>query len=351
MKTAITLAERGWLPDLALRAGIRQMVARRHRDMSAVDPAQQHCFKENFARDLARGPIAVQTDAANRQHYEVPAALYELCLGPRLKYSSCYYPEADTTLAEAEEAMLALTCERAGLVDGQEVLELGCGWGSLTLWMAEHYPNSAITAVSNSSSQRAFIEGRARERGFGNVRVITADINDFDPAAGDAPALFDRIVSVEMFEHLRNWPLAFERVAGWLRPEGRAFLHVFCHREQPYLYEDRGDGDWMARHFFTGGMMPSDDLPRYIADHLEVEEHWQVDGTHYARTANHWLESLDRERGRLMPVLADTYGPAEARRWLHRWRLFFMGCAELFGYADGREWSVTHVRLRRRDAR
>lgn len=344
MRTAITLAERGWLPDLALRAGIRQMVARRHRDMSAGDPTHRRRRKQDFADSLADAPIAVQTDAANRQHYEVPAALYERALGPRLKYSSCYYPTPETTLAEAEEAMLALTCERADLADGMDVLELGCGWGSLTLWMAEKYPASRITAVSNSASQRAFIEGRARDRGLTNVQVLTVDINDFE-----APQAYDRVVSVEMFEHLRNWPLAFEHVAGWLRPEGRAFLHVFCHREQPYLYEDHGDGDWMARYFFTGGMMPSDDLAASFADHLQVEAQWQVDGTHYARTANDWLANLDRHRGVLMPVMAATYGAGEARRWLNRWRLFFMGCAELFGYGDGQEWLVTHVRLKRRE--
>jgi cyclopropane-fatty-acyl-phospholipid synthase len=198
--------------------------------------------------------------------------------------------------------------------------------------------------VSNSSSQRTFITDRARERGLRNVQVITTDINDFE-----APAQYDRIVSVEMFEHLRNWPAMFERLARWMRPDGRSFLHVFCHREQPYLYEDRGDGDWMARYFFTGGMMPSDDLPAHVPGRLQVEQQWRVDGTHYARTADHWLENLDRQAGLLMPVLADTYGAAEARRWLNRWRLFFMGCAELFGHRDGSEWWVAHHRLMHRE--
>lgn len=340
MKTAIEWAERGWLPDIALRTGIRRMVRRRRRNMATVEGEALRARKQQFAEELAQSPIAVHTDEANAQHYEVPAAFYEKVLGPRLKYSSCYYPMPETSLAEAEEAMLALTCERAGLRDGHSILELGCGWGSLTLWMAEQYPQAAITAVSNSSSQRLFIEGRAQERGLSNVTVITCDINAFTP-----PDTYDRIVSVEMFEHLRNWPAMFSHVADWMRPEGRAFLHVFCHREQPYLYEDKGDSDWMARHFFTGGMMPCDDLPSLVSERLRVEQQWQVDGTHYARTANDWLHNLDRQRGHLMPVLADTYGASEARIWLNRWRLFFMGCAELFGHRQGREWWVAHQRL------
>lgn len=346
MKTAIELAERGWLPDAALRAGVRAMVGRRSRGMNERSKAGAGALQinEQFVKTLAADPIAVHTEAANSQHYEVPAAFFEQTLGPRLKYSSCYYPETDTSLAQAEEAMLALTCERAQLHDGMNVLELGCGWGSLTLWMAQRYPHSSITAVSNSASQRRFIESRARVQGLNNVRVLTQDANDFEPKGQ-----FDRIVSVEMFEHLRNWPRMFQRLSRWLRPQGFVFLHVFSHRDQPYLYEDNGSGDWMARHFFTGGMMPSHDLPRHINGHLQVEETWKVDGTHYARTANDWLKNLDQRRGLLMPVLAETYGPAAARRWLHRWRLFFIGCAELFGHANGQEWWVSHHLLRHRD--
>jgi cyclopropane-fatty-acyl-phospholipid synthase len=340
MKTAIECAERGWLPDAALRTGIRRMVSRRRRDMSRRGEQEILRRKQDFALSLAQDPIAMHTDAANEQHYEVPAAFFERVLGTRLKYSSCYYPTAQTSLDEAEEAMLTLTCERADLHDGMDVLELGCGWGSLTLWMAQAYPGSRVTAVSNSASQKQIIDQRAAELGLLNVRVITKNINDFTPAA-----TYDRIVSVEMFEHLRNWPLMFARLADWMRPEGRAFLHVFCHREQPYLYEDNGDGDWMARHFFTGGMMPSDDLPLHITGPLKVEAQWQVDGTHYARTANDWLANLDRQREQLMPMLAQTYGPGEALRWLNRWRLFFMGCAELFGHRQGSEWWVAHHRL------
>jgi cyclopropane-fatty-acyl-phospholipid synthase len=344
MKTAIKLAERGWLPDIALRTGIRQMVSRRRRAMQRRAADSVAVGKQVFARQLADGPIAVQTAAANEQHYEVPAKFFEAVLGPRLKYSSCYYPNSQTTLAEAEEAMLAITCERADIVDGHDVLELGCGWGSLTLWMAERYPNSHITTVSNSASQRLFIESRAREMGLANVRIITADINAFVP-----PGAYDRIVSVEMFEHLRNWPLMFSRLGRWMRPEGRAFLHVFCHKDQPYLYEDKGQADWMARYFFSGGMMPSDDLPHHIAGPLQVEQQWQVNGTHYERTANDWLGNLDRQRTTLMLVLTDIYGTVEAHRWLHRWRMFFIGCAELFGHRQGEEWWVAHHRLQHRD--
>jgi cyclopropane-fatty-acyl-phospholipid synthase len=240
-------------------------------------------------------------------------------------------------LDAAEEAALAVTAERAQLADGQHVLELGCGWGALTLWMAEHYPRARITAVSNSHSQRAHIEAEARRRGLANVQVRTANVAELQPGAR-----FDRIVSVEMFEHLRNWPEMFRRVAGWVEPGGRFFMHVFVHRSTPYAFEARDDSDWMARHFFSGGMMPSDDLALRFQDDLALVARWRWDGTHYARTAEAWLANMDARREAVWPILAQTYGADRAELWWTRWRLFFMSCAELFGHDHGREWWVAH---------
>lgn len=337
-RMANTMAERGWLPDAIIRAGIRRAL------QSRLDEEQARVVSgasEAFLASLPEAPIAVHTDAANEQHYEVPAAFYAQVLGPHRKYSCALYGTPQTTLAEAEEAMLALTAERAEIEDGMQVLELGCGWGSLTLYLAEHFPNAKITGVSNSRSQREYILATARERGLNNVRIITADINNFV-----APASYDRVVSVEMFEHLRNHGRIFQRIADWLRPGGKVFVHHFCHREFCYPYEVSGPGDWMAQHFFTGGMMPSFDLlSRYPRD-LKVEASWQVNGTHYERTCNDWLKLQDLHREEVMKVLKGVYG-ASADIWWQRWRIFFMACAELFAYKGGEEWFIGHYRLSR----
>lgn len=326
MNTAISLAEHGLVPLPGLRFGIRRLLKDRLRD-AATGPAVAA-----FVEDLESGPLAVHTDKANEQHYEVPPEFFELALGPNLKYSSAYWPEGCRTLGDAEEAMLALTCERAGLKDGQDVLELGCGWGSLTLYMARHFPNSRITAVSNSAPQRAFIESRAP----GNVKVITTDMNDF--TIGQS---FDRVVSVEMFEHMRNYRTLLGRIRGWLRPDGRLFVHVFCHKEHAYPFETEGSDNWMGRYFFTGGLMPSFDLlSRFDRDMVQTDS-WMVNGTHYGKTAEAWRVNIEARKDEVMSVLRATYG-GEARRWYHRWRLFFLACEELFGYSDGTEWMVGH---------
>ena len=330
MNVGIALAERGLLPDGLTRIGIRKLLQQRLAEERAAHP------RKEFFRSLRDGPVAPVPEKANEQHYEVPAEFFLGALGRHLKYSSAYWPVGVDSLDEAEATMLALTCERADLRDGQEILELGCGWGSLTLWMAEHYPNAKITSVSNSRSQREFILGRAP----GNVEVITADMNDFE-----IDRKFDRVVSVEMFEHMRNYDELFRRVARWLKEDGKLFVHVFCHREHAYPFETEGDDNWMGRYFFTGGQMPSFDLFRSVQDSLALEEAWEVNGTHYGKTSEAWLENLDARRAAIMPVLEKTYGRKEAARWFHRWRLFFLACAELFNYRNGEEWLVGHYRF------
>ncbi len=274
----------------------------------------------------------------------MPAAFFERVLGPHWKYSCALWSETTRDLGAAEAAMLEATCTRAGLEDGMRVLDLGCGWGSLSLWIAEHFPRAQILAVSNSHAQRAVIETRAQERGFENLRVVTADANEFRP---QALLPLDRVVSIEMVEHMRNWEALLTRIASWLAPEGRVFLHYFSHRDYSYPYEDRGRGDWMARHFFGGGMMPSASLAERLSGPFAVEESWQVSGLHYRHTAEAWLRNLDRHRDALESLFAQDLGARAARVQLQRWRMFFLGCAELFGYRGGREWGVTHIRMRR----
>lgn len=332
-------AEAGRLPDAITRFGIRRMLAERLKEQRRHGPAARRAFRE---QTLA-GPIALVPEKANEQHYELPPDFFGLVLGPRLKYSCAYFDSASTSLAEAEESMLALTCRRAQIADGQRILDLGCGWGSLSLWIAEHYPNARVLGVSNSKDQREFILGECARRNLDNVEIVTADMNRFAPDGH-----FDRVVSVEMFEHMRNWELLLGRVRSWLAPSGKLFVHVFCHREHAYPYEDRGDGDWMARHFFSGGLMPSEDWIASFDRDLAVEASWRVGGRHYQRTSEAWLEQLDEARDRVMPVLRQGYGD-EAERWFHRWRLFFLGCAELFGHHGGREWFVAHYRLAARE--
>jgi len=338
----IDLCERGLIPDPLTRFGIRRLCAQRLREEHADDAVAAWARFQMLLDELRQSPLAIETEAANRQHYEVPARFFELCLGRRLKYSSCYYPRGDETLDQAEEAMLALYGERAELQDGQRILELGCGWGSLTLWMAERYPNARITGVSNSHSQREHILGQAAARGLSNVEIITCDVNRLE-----LDRRFDRVVSIEMFEHLRNYASLFQRISSWLAAEGKLFVHIFCHRELMYPFETEGEDNWMGRYFFTGGLMPAADTFLHFQQHLNLEQQWRLSGTHYQRTANHWLANQDRHRDEVLRVLEGVYGPVEAKRWHQRWRMFWMACAELFGYRSGNEWLVAHYRFRR----
>ena len=334
--TAATNAvERMALPDAVTRAGIAFLVGRTARRLRDTPPEAERDFAQ-FMRSL---PIANHPAAANSQHYELPAEFFSLVLGPQRKYSCCYY-RGDAGLAEGEELALAETARHADLADGQYVLELGCGWGSLSLWMAKNYPRSTIVAVSNSNSQRLFIEREAARRGLRNLSVLTADMNDFHIAEK-----FDRIVSVEMWEHMSNWPALLQRARGWLLPEGRLFLHVFSHRAMPYHFDNGDKADWIAQHFFTGGIMPSHGLIRHLDADFTLEEEWRWSGLHYRRTAEDWLVNYDRHAAAIDVILAEVYG-AEAALWKRRWRLFFLATAELFGARGGEEWGVSHYRLK-----
>lgn len=332
---AINAAERAPLNDAVTLAGIDMLCARTKRRLANIADAAELAF----AKDMAQFPIASHTHEANRQHYEVPAEFFSLVLGAQRKYSCCYYADATTTLDEAETAALSETVAHAGLRDGMDILELGCGWGSLSLYMAGRFPNARITSVSNSASQRDYIIGCARERGFSNLSVVTADMNDFTTRNR-----FDRVVSVEMFEHMSNWQTLFERVRSWLQPEGRFFLHVFNHRDRSYRFDHNNPADWIAQHFFTGGIMPAFDLPHRFGEIFTVEQDWRWSGLHYRRTALDWLENFHREIDHVRPVLRKVYG-ADARLWERRWRLFFLATAGLFGHEKGDVWGVGHYIL------
>jgi cyclopropane-fatty-acyl-phospholipid synthase len=327
-----SLLEKNLLPDRLVRFGIRRLLAQRLREESA------RYDRTAYVADLKTRALAEQTAAANEQHYEVPTPFYQYCLGKRLKYSGCLYPTGRESLDEAEEHMLALYAERARLADGQDILELGCGWGSLCLYNAERFPRSRITAISNSRTQKEHIDAEARKRGLKNLCILTCDINVFEIE----PAAFDRVVSVEMFEHLKNYHLLFQKIARWLRPGGLLFTHIFTHRELSYHFVARDETDWMSRHFFTGGQMPAHDLLPQFQDHLKLIQDWKVNGRHYQKTAEHWLENMDAHRDEIMPLFLDTYGPDQAEKWWAYWRVFYMACAELWGYRGGEEWLVSH---------
>jgi cyclopropane-fatty-acyl-phospholipid synthase len=337
----IDVMERGILPDWAIRYGIRKMCRERLKslDHPSIDLLQKQL--DTYIDALKNSPIAVHTADANRQHYELPPEFFLLTLGKNLKYSSTFWTEGCTSLDESEEVSLAITMSRAELQDGMKILELGCGWGSLTLSMARKFPNAQILALSNSTPQRLFIEKRAKEQGITNVQVLTRNIDEVVNLQEEF-GQFDRIVSVEMFEHLRNYELLFERISSWLKPEGKLFVHIFTHQKFAYLFETEGEDNWMGKYFFTGGQMPSHTLLSRFQRKLTLEKLWAWSGVHYAKTSEAWLKNMDAHREQILPFFEKTYGKADARRWFQRWRVFFMSCAELFGYQDGNEWGVSH---------
>ncbi len=340
---AHNLSENGLVPDTLIRHGIRRLLQQRLSDIGADDNERVAHDQALLVDHMHEASIAEVPHRANEQHYEVPSEFFRHTLGLRMKYSCACWPDSITTLEDAEVAALAATCARARLQNGMRILELGCGWGSLTLWMAENYPDSRITAVSNSLSQGEYIQEQARQARLRNVEIITADMNDYQ-AQGE----YDRVISIEMFEHMRSWPKLFKRISQWLEPDGELFLHIFVHRCAPYLFEDSEATDWMSRHFFAGGMMPSADLPILFQDDLRLEQRWSWHGRHYARTCNAWLSNMDHNKQVIWPILEQTYGRDFAKIWWMRWRMFFMACAELFAYNQGQEWFVGHYRFSNR---
>jgi cyclopropane-fatty-acyl-phospholipid synthase len=337
--SALFLIERGYVPEPIVRSMIRKLIGIRFEGLNQGSSEEQRTRSNKFLEHASEEvQLALDTDKANEQHYEVPAEFFELVLGPHKKYSSCFFGEGNEDLGQAEADALSITCQRAGIQNGMSILELGCGWGSLTLWMAEHYPDSAIVAVSNSTSQREFIVSEARRRGVdGKLQVLTCDINNLR-----LDQTFDRIVSIEMFEHVRNHRILLERISRWLTEDGQLFVHVFCHRQFAYPFETQGAANWMGRHFFSGGMMPSRDLFERYDEHLRVTSQWTWNGLHYQKTANAWARNLHRNRKSAMAIFRQTYGAGEELKWYMRWKVFFLACAELFGYRDGNEWHVQH---------
>jgi cyclopropane-fatty-acyl-phospholipid synthase len=340
--TLMRLAESGVLPDGMLRLGMRRLLESRLASLPLHDPDALRRHISSVLQEMEVSPLAICTGEANEQHYELPAAYFDLVLGAYKKYSSCYWDALTPSLDQAEANALSLTCEHACLENGQRILELGCGWGSLTLWMAQHYPAATITAVSNSVSQKNWIDRQLSERNLTNVTVITADMNHFTPQDR-----FDRVVSVEMCEHMRNWSMLFGRISDWLVPGGKFFMHVFCHRSAPYFFDDgssTADDDWMSRYFFSGGLMPSYDLPGHFQGRLSLEQRWLWSGAHYAETLRAWLARHDANREQVLALFEPVYG-AQALTWFLRWRLFYLACEELFRFNNGSEWFVGHYRF------
>ena len=338
-----SLLEKNLLPDFLIRIGIRRICAQRLADENENDLEKRHEKLMRFVDQLKQSPIAVETNTANEQHYEVPSQFFQLVLGKHLKYSSGYWNGGLHTLDQSEEDMLKLTCERAELRNGQKILECGCGWGSLSLFMASQFPKSKITGVSNSRTQKIFIDQEAKKRGITNLTIVTADMNLFQ-----TEVKFDRIVSVEMFEHMRNYQALMEKLSSFLIGDGKMFIHIFTHHDLSYLYEVKDESDWMAKYFFSGGIMPSDHLLLYFADHFAMEKHWRVSGLHYSKTSEAWLMKMDSHKSEIMPLFKKTYGAVQALKWWVYWRIFFMACAELFGYHQGKEWMVSHYLFKKR---
>ncbi len=333
----MNLTEQSLVPDIFVRKGIQRLVRNRLGSLRIDNCETQNALIRKFVANMNSAPIAPLPEKANEQHYEIPAEFYNLVLGKHRKYSSCYWNGDNETLDDAERNSLIKTCEHMDLIDGQKILELGCGWGSLTVWMARQYKNSQITAVSNSNSQRKFIMAEAEKLGLKNINVITADMNEFS-----IDEKFDRVVSIEMFEHMRNYETLMKSISNWLKPSGKFFMHIFCHRDTPYEFVVRDESDWMSQYFFSGGIMPCDDLPLYFQKDLKLVDRWRWNGTHYARTAEAWLMNMDKNRKHVYPILEETYGKDKAGIWFERWRIFFMACAELFGYENGQQWWVSH---------
>ena len=338
----IELAEKGIIPDYFIRRGIVRNCESRLNNENVSNTEEVSLKKQNWIEQMKESPIALVPEKANEQHYEVPPAFFENVLGKHLKYSSGYWPDGVNSLDESEESMLELSFERAQLADGDSILELGCGWGSLTCYMASKLPNSKITAVSNSKDQKEHILNRCRNQGLDNIEVITADMNDFETENN-----YDRVVSIEMFEHMRNYKKLLSKISSWLNDDGKLFIHIFTHQSVVYPFENQGEADWMAREFFSGGMMPSHDLLLHFQDDLIIDDVWSMSGTHYEKTSLAWVNKMDANKDSIMKIFLKTYGD-DAKLWFQRWRIFFMSCEKLFGYNNGSEWGVSHYRFSKR---
>jgi cyclopropane-fatty-acyl-phospholipid synthase len=349
VEKVITAMEKGWLPDTAIRMGIRRLCRQRLDSLNQGSLELNQKEASHYVAALKSSALAVHTREANEQHYEVPAEFFELVLGRHRKYSSGYWTDDCRDLSDAEELALTVSIARAEIVDGMQILELGCGWGSLTLAMASRFPNSKIVALSNSASQRESIENRAESRGLKNIHVITRNIAEVDNLAQEF-GHFDRVVSIEMFEHLRNYELLFKKVSDWLKPSGKLFTHVFSHKSFSYFFDTEGEDNWMGKYFFTGGQMPAHELFAHFQRDLTLEQQWAWDGTHYARTSEAWLDNMDQNHDQIMGIFRSVYGE-QASVWFQRWRVFFMSCAELFNYDQGREWGVSHYLFSKKDLR
>ncbi len=347
ISSVINSMERGFVPDVLIRAGIRKLCSERLKSLDQKSLELRQNFSNAYIDLLKSSPIAVHTEAANQQHYEVPADFFGLCLGKNRKYSSAYWPAGCQSLDEAEDAALEMTMARAEILDGMKILELGCGWGSLTLAMAKRYPNSKIVALSNSSSQREYIDTQAAARGLKNITVLTRNIDQVTGLEAEF-GRFDRVVSVEMFEHLRNYEQLFARVSKWMNDDAKLFVHIFTHKTYSYLFEVDGEDNWLGKYFFTGGQMPSHELLSHFQRDLVLSKQWAWDGTHYGRTAEAWLQNLDQNRLSILSIFKKVYGDSEAKIWLQRWRIFYLSCAELFNYRNGSEWGVSHYLFTKR---
>lgn len=342
--TLISLAEKGKIPDIFIRIGIRNLNKKRLNQFKKLNLEKAESLHQIWVDNLKGSPIALVPEVANEQHYEVPSTFFELVLGKHLKYSSGYWPKNTSSLDSSEEAMLKLTVERAQLQDGMSILELGCGWGSLTCYMAKKFPDSKIIAVSNSKDQKEFILKRCEKNNIKNIEVITADMNDFT-----IDQTFDRIVSIEMFEHMRNYKKLFKRISSFLNSQGKIFIHIFTHKEYAYPFEDKSESDWMAREFFSGGQMPSHRLLLHFQEDVKIEKIWKVSGEHYSKTSRAWLNKMDSNKKMILDIFENTYGLGNAKMWFQRWRIFFMACEELFGMYQGGEWLVSHYLFRKND--
>ncbi|MBC8045537.1 MAG: class I SAM-dependent methyltransferase [Fimbriimonadaceae bacterium] len=337
MRLQDLLLERNKVPDYLIRWKIRQLLVQRIKEETKASQEKQQEHLMKIISGLRSSPIAIETKAANEQHYELPADFFKYVMGSNMKYSSCYWDDTCKNLDDAESLALKITCEHAEIKNGMHILELGCGWGSLTMYVAKYFPEVQITGVSNSASQKEYIDNCCRERGLNNVQIITADMNVFS-----IDEKFDRVVSVEMFEHMRNYEKLLEKIHGFLNADGKLFVHIFTHKEFTYYFDVKDETDWMSKYFFTGGIMPSDDLLFYFNDHFKIKDHWHWDGTHYEKTANVWLQNMDAHKNEILPILKNVYGEEKKIKWWVYWRVFFMACAELWGYKNGREWFVSH---------